>query len=58
MIEQEIAAAKVYRREPDDSFRLDIIEGLNSTIELPAIAAALEMSAIYANVKFTIEADQ
>jgi Uma2 family endonuclease len=56
LLEQDLAAAKIYHRD-NDNFSHHIIEGLNAAFQLPAIGVEIALADVYANVKFSSEPD-
>jgi Uma2 family endonuclease len=56
LVEQESAAIVVYRRT-ENGFARDVFEGLDATVPLAEIGAALPLSEVYEGVDFSLEPD-
>jgi Uma2 family endonuclease len=54
LVEQESAAIVVYRRT-ENGFAREVFEGLDATVPLGEIGAALPMSEVYEGVEFSLE---
>ena len=52
-VEPDAAAVTVHRRKPEGGFAIEYHSGLESTIPLPEIDAALPLAALYERVVFT-----
>jgi Uma2 family endonuclease len=52
LVGQDLAAVDVYTRQPDGSWRIVFVEGLEATVPLTTLDAQLTMAEIYADVDF------
>lgn len=43
---------EVFTRQAEDTWRIDVISGFDSTLRLPAIGCELRLADVYARVEF------
>ncbi len=55
LVSQEAPHVEVFARQPDGSWRHDVVTGLESTLSLPVIGCELALADIYRRVEFPSE---
>jgi Uma2 family endonuclease len=52
LVDQRQPTAEVATREPDGTWRSAVVEGVEGTLELPALGLSIPLAEVYADVDF------